>query len=115
MVGSVSKQIVLLPAMASWMERLKDRWKVKNTFQVVVILVVFACTGTTVALLARPLLHALFDPAEVPVWAEVLYYVFILPIYNIFLLFYGLLFGQFQFFWNFEKRFFARLFGKQNP
>lgn len=101
--------------MAGWMERLKDRWKVKNTFQVVIILVVFACTGTTVALLARPLLHALFAPEEVPTWATVLYYVLILPIYNVFLLFYGLLFGQFQFFWSFEKRFFARLFGRSDP
>lgn len=101
--------------MAGWMEKLKDRWKVKNTFQVVIILVVFACTGTTVALLARPLLQAFFSPAEVPLWAKVLYYVLILPIYNIFLLFYGLLFGQFRFFWDFEKRFFTRLFGKRRP
>ena len=100
--------------MASWIEKLKNRWKVKNTFQVVVILVVFACTGTTVALLARPILQALFAPGEVPAWAKVIYYVLILPIYNIFLLLYGLLFGQFTFFWNFEKRFFARLFGKKN-
>lgn len=101
--------------MATWMERLKERWKVKNTFQVAIILVVFACTGTTVALLARPLLHALFAPAEVPIWAKILYYVLILPIYNVFLLVYGFLFGQFNFFWSFEKRFFARLFGKKNP
>jgi hypothetical protein len=99
--------------MAGWMEKLKSRWKVKNTFQVIIILVVFACTGTTVALLARPLLHALFTPAEVPTWAKVLYYVFILPVYNLFLLLYGFLFGQFRFFWDFEKRFFNRLFGKK--
>jgi hypothetical protein len=101
--------------MAGWMEKLRDRWKVKNTFQVVIILIVFACTGTTVALLARPLLQAVFSPAEVPAWAQVLYYVLILPIYNLFLLFYGLLFGQFRFFWDFEKRFFARLFRKRAP
>ncbi len=101
--------------MAGWTERLRERWKVNSTFQVMVILVVFACTGTTVALIARPLLHAIFSPDEVPVWATILYYVLILPIYNLFLLLYGFVFGQFSFFWNFEKRFFSRLFGKRNP
>jgi O-antigen/teichoic acid export membrane protein len=99
--------------MASWNERLKERWKVKNTYQVVLILIVFACTGTTVALIARPVLHALFAPNDVPAWATVLYYVLILPIYNIFLLFYGLIFGQFRFFWEFERRFFGRIFNRK--
>lgn len=102
--------------MAGWTDKLKERWKVKNTFQVILILIVFACTGTTVALIAKPLLRALFQREDTPAWATVLYYVLILPIYNIFLLLFGLLFGQFSFFWNFEKRFFARLFGrKQQP
>ncbi|MBL7848478.1 MAG: prolipoprotein diacylglyceryl transferase [Cyclobacteriaceae bacterium] len=102
--------------MAGWTDKLKERWKVKNTFQVILILIVFACTGTTVALIAKPLLRALFQREDTPTWATVLYYVLILPIYNIFLLLFGLLFGQFSFFWNFEKRFFARLFGrKQQP
>jgi len=96
--------------MAHWTERLKDRWKVKNTFQVIIILIVFTCTGTTVALIAKPLLRVIFQPEAVPLWATILYYVLILPIYNVFLLFYGLIFGQFKFFWNFEKRFFTRLF-----
>ena len=94
-------------------EKLKDRWKVKNTFQVIIILIVFACTGTTVALIARPLLHAIFSPEDVPFWATVVYYILILPIYNIFLLLYGALFGKFRFFWNFEKRFFSRLLGRK--
>lgn len=102
--------------MARWTDQLKERWNVKNTYQVVIILVVFACTGTTVALLARPLLRAIFEPEQVPTWATLMYYVLILPLYNVFLLLYGLLFGQFKFFWNFEKRFFSRLFGaRRNP
>ena len=96
--------------MAGWSDKLKERWKVTSTFQVVIILVVFACTGTTVALIAKPVLRAIFSPLEVPLWATILYYVLILPIYNLFLLIYGFIFGQFAFFWNFEKRFFWRLF-----
>ena len=46
-----------------------------------------------------------------PLWVSVIYYILILPIYNIFLLLYGFIFGQFRFFWDFEKRFFNRIFG----
>ena len=98
--------------MAHWTERLKERWKVKSTFQVFIILVVFACTGTTVALLAKPLLRTIFEPEAIPTWATVLYYLLILPIYNVLLLFYGLVFWQFRFFWGFEKKLFTRLFSK---
>lgn len=95
----------------SWLDSLKERWKVGSLFQVIIILVVFACTGFTVLFLKRPLFAYLFDTSEVPVWATVVYYILILPVYNVFLLFYGFVFGQFRFFWNFEKRFFARLTG----
>jgi hypothetical protein len=43
------------------------------------------------------------------VLASVLYYLLILPVYNVLLLAYGFLFGQFHFFWEFEKRFMRRI------
>jgi hypothetical protein len=44
-------------------------------------------------------------------WASITYFILILPVYNVFLLFYGFVFGQFKFFWEFEKKFFKRIFG----
>jgi hypothetical protein len=96
----------------SWIDKLQSRWKVESVFQVVVILIVFACTGFTVLLIKRPLFNYIFIDGEIPWWASVLYYLLILPVYNVILLFYGFIFGQFRFFWNFEKRLFARLSGK---
>jgi len=93
----------------SWIDRLQKRWKVESVFQVIIILLVFACTGFTVLFLKRPLFAYLFDGGDIPWWASVLYYVLILPVYNLILLFYGFIFGQFRFFWNFERRLFARL------
>ncbi len=93
-----------------WIDRLQERWKVKNALQVVIILVVFAFTGTTVALIAKPTLHWIFAPEPVPYWAHLIYYILILPVYNLFLLLYGALFGQLKFFWGFEKRLFERIF-----
>jgi len=63
----------------------------------------------TVVYLMKPVLKFLFGE-HIPVWALILYCIFILPIYNIFLLFYGFLFGQFHFFWTFEKRLLKRVF-----
>ena len=93
----------------NWLDKLQARWKVKNVYQVLVILLVFACTGFTVLFIKKPLFYYWFPNAEMPVWASVLYYILILPVYNVFLLLYGSLFGQFRFFWEFEKRFFNRI------
>ena len=98
--------------MAKWIENLKNRWHLKNTWQVIIILIVFACTGTTVLFLKRPLFSLLFQDGEKHLWASITYYILILPIYNILLLAYGFVFGQFSFFWNFEKRFFRRIISK---
>jgi hypothetical protein len=91
-----------------WLQKLQQRWNVGSLWQVVSILIVFACTGLTVVAIMRPILHFCFGH-EIPRWARVLYYILILPIYNLVLLFYGFILGQFRFFWEFEKRFFRRI------
>jgi hypothetical protein len=98
-----------------WLQKLQQRWKAGSIWQVIAILLAFACTGFTVLYLMRPILFYFFGN-EIPGWAKVLYYMFILPVYNVILLFYGFIFGQFYFFLEFEKRFFRRLaslFGKK--
>jgi len=100
---------------AGWMERLGKRWGVSPT-RVLIILLAFACTGFTVMFLKRPLVAwASGSDGEQPLLFSVLYYVLILPIYNLILLIYGALLGQFRFFWEFEQRFFRRLFGRRPP
>lgn len=98
--------------MAGWIDKLKHRWNLTSAWQVIVILIVFACTGTTVLLLKRPLFSYLFPDGEKPWWASTTYYILILPAYNVLLLAYGFVFGQFKFFWEFEKRFFSRILSK---
>lgn len=93
----------------SWLHQLQVRWKVNSVSQVLLILTTFALTGTTVVYISKPLLAAIFGPDGVPVWAKFIYYILILPVYNLFLLAYGFLLGQFSFFWEFEKRFLNRL------
>ena len=94
----------------NWIERLKNRWKLKSAGQVVIVLLVFACTGFTILFIKKPLLHWLAGARGDTTLASILYYLFILPLYNVVLLAYGFLFGQFRFFWDFEKRFMERFF-----
>jgi hypothetical protein len=93
-----------------WIENLKRRWNVRKASQVFLILLAFACTGITVMLIKRPLLHWLTDEEHHSGLATVLYYILVLPLYNIVLLGYGFLFGQIAFFWGFEKRMMERFF-----
>lgn len=96
----------------NWVARLRERWGV-GTGQVFVILLVFACTGFTVLFLKKPVVAFFAGDGEQPLLFSVLYYVLILPVYNAILLVYGFLFGQFRFFWEFEKRFFGRMLGRK--
>lgn len=84
----------------------------KSPWQVLIILLVFACTGTTVLLVKRPLLTWMGGEGANTTLASIIYYLLILPFYNVLLLGYGLIFGQFNFFWEFERRFFKRIFSK---
>ncbi|MEM8965108.1 MAG: DUF6787 family protein [Bacteroidota bacterium] len=94
----------------SWIEKLKDRWEVRSAWQVIVILIVFACTGFSVLYLKQPLYNLAGITPETSAWIRVPFYLLtILPAYQILLLGYGFIFGQFRFFWNFEKKMLSRL------
>ena len=94
----------------NWLEKLKKRWNLQSGLQVVVVLIVFACTGFTILFIKKPVLTWLAGDEGNSTLASVLYYIFILPLYNVILLIYGFIFGQFKFFWAFEKRFMERFF-----
>lgn len=87
-----------------WLEKLKERWQVNSIAQVLIILVVFACTGFSVLYLKRFALSFFIDRGFDPTWVRVIYYILLLPIYNVILLAYGFLFGQSKFFLNFVRR-----------
>ncbi len=93
------------------MKRLKERWGIHSNFQLVMILIVFAVTGSSAAKLANPLTNFLGITAQShAAWIYWLVRILIIfPIYQILLLFFGFIFGQFRFFWNFEKKMLSRM------
>jgi hypothetical protein len=93
----------------SWITKLKTRWGLDSVWQVVVVLIVFACTGFTVLFIKEPLLDWIRGDNEQQWWMSVLYFVLILPVYNALLLGFGFIFGQFNFFWKYEKKTLERM------
>ncbi len=103
-----------------FLKKLQNKWGLANLKQVLLVLLVFACTGFTVLFLKKPLFALIgLQQFSGTVLGTVLYLLLILPLYQAVLLFYGFVFGQFHFFWNFEKKMFQRMGkvfqSKKNP
>ena len=93
------------------MKKLKERWNVTSNWQLTKIFIVFAITGYSSLLLAIPFLNMIGIPETFqPHWLyRVLRILLIFPIYQVLLVFIGFVFGEFYFFWQFEKKMLDRL------
>lgn len=93
------------------MEKLKQRWGLKSNFQVAIVLLVFAITGSTSAYIAKPILSYLgINKTDMHVLLYVVLYILIIfPIYKVMLLTIGTLFGQHHFFKNFLIKMLSRM------
>lgn len=100
------------------LEKLKRRWNIQNNFQVIIILTVFAITGSATVYLKKIIFDLIEITPETHFGIKIpVYILVILIVYNVLLLAVGLVFGQFRFFWEFEKKFFSRFLfrRKQTP
>ncbi|MCM4163097.1 MULTISPECIES: DUF6787 family protein [unclassified Arenibacter] len=99
------------------MKKLKQRWGVNSNLQLFIIFIVFSITGSSSVYAAKPFLNWIglhrenFSPDFL--WGGLIYLTFrillIFPIYQFLLVIYGWLFGQFRFFWEFEKKMLGRM------
>ena len=93
------------------MEKLKQRWGINSNWQIAVIFIVFAVTGSTASYIGKPILSFLNITPEsfnsIVYWVIRILILFIM--YQFLLVFFGWLFGQYKFFWNFEKKMLKRL------
>jgi hypothetical protein len=94
------------------LEKLKQRWGVEHFWQVVLIMFIFSICGMTVLYIREFVFDWLGLGQSTPLWEEaVAWLVIVFPSYQILFLFYGFIFGQFEFVWRFEKKNFRRLKG----
>ena len=94
--------------------RLKAKWGIESNLQFWLIMIAFSITGSSLGFIVRPTLEFLGFGKDthwtiyVPMYILIAY-----PSYQIMLIFWGSLLGQFQFFWEFEKKMLRR-FGFKN-
>ncbi|MEC4003855.1 DUF6787 family protein [Flavobacterium sp. SUN052] len=88
------------------MANFKERWNIKSDWQIFVIILVFAITGLSSSYISKPFLALIGIYKETTsAWIYYpIYVVLIFPFYQILLVLYGFLLGQFKFFWAFEKK-----------
>jgi fructose-specific phosphotransferase system IIC component len=82
-----------------FLNRLKRKWKLENLFQVILVLCVFALTGTTVVLLKSFIFGYIGIDNSTSIPSKiVLYIIFVIPLYQILLIGFAFLLGQQKFF-----------------
>ncbi len=84
----------------SWLTRLQEKWELNSITQVIIVLIVFSLTGTTIAL-TKLFFMSFFGLEDANALAKILIGVLA---YQVLILIYGTLLGQFRFFWNKEKK-----------
>lgn len=93
------------------MNKLKERWGIESNLQIAIIIMVFAITGSTATYIGKPILGFLNITPET--FSSVVYWtlriVILFIMYQCLLVFFGWLFGQYAFFWNFEKKMLSRI------
>jgi hypothetical protein len=97
------------------MKRLKEKWNITSNFQLLIIFFVFSVTGSLALWAAKPLLGVLGVKKDLlsPWLFWPVRILIIFPTYQILIVIIGALFGQFKFFWAFEKKMLVRLGFKQ--
>jgi|TARA_B100000530_G_C15708126_1_gene388816 hypothetical protein len=85
---------------------LKDKWNLKSNFQLVIILIVFAITGSGSLYISKPLMEFLSISSEnMDIYLYwILRFIIVTVVYQFVLLLVAFVFGQFNWFWNFEKK-----------
>lgn len=92
------------------LQNLKKRWGITSNLQLAIIFIVFSITGSASAWLSKPFCFWLGITKEsLEFWFIPVRLLLIFPIYQILLVFIGFLFGQYKFFWAFEKKILKRI------
>jgi hypothetical protein len=89
----------------SIVQKLKEKWKIASNLDLLLIMLVFSLAGVGVSLGRKPIFALLGITSRTPLWIKICVYLpLVVPLYQISLVFFGFLLGQFDFFWNKQKQ-----------
>ena len=84
---------------------LKQKWGIQSNWDLLAIMTVFSLAGMMISVCRKPIFLSLGITPNKPFWLKACVYVpLIFPLYQMSLLVFGFLLGQFGFFWDKEKR-----------
>lgn len=91
------------------MDKLKKRWGITSSFQLIIILLVFSATGSLTLVVKSYFFDVIGITSDTPLYILIpLYIISIIPIYWILLLILGSILGQHKFFLAFGKKSISR-------
>ena len=91
-----------------FMDKLKNLFRVSSTYQLIVVFIVFGITGS-LSLVISEYISGFFHLDNI-----ILSIIFVLVIYQVLLIIIGTLFGEFDYFWEMEKKIISRFKFKKN-
>lgn len=91
-------------------KRLENKWILTYKWEMIRVFIVFAVTGSSSVFVGRPIMRLIGITKENlnPILYWILFIIIGLIFYQILLVTFGWLFGQFKFFWEFEKKMLRR-------
>ncbi|BAO77492.1 DUF6787 family protein [Winogradskyella sp. PG-2] len=117
-IASIITCILLLKFTLWIFKRLENKWVLDYKWEMIRVFMVFAVTGSSSLYIGRPIIKLLGITKENldPTIYWILFITVGLVFYQILLVTFGWLFGQFKFFWEFEKKMLNRfgLFKEKN-
>ena len=91
-----------------FMDKLKKLFRVSSTYQLIVVFIVFGITGS-LSLVISAYISDFFNLDNI-----ILSIITVLVIYQVLLIIIGTLFGEFDYFWDMEKKILSRFKFRKN-
>lgn len=110
-IATIVLYFIMLKITLWLFKKLEKKWILTYKWEMIRVFLVFAMTGSSSVFISKPLFNLLgINKENFNIIIYWILYVFVgLIFYQILLVTFGWLFGQFQFFWNFEKKMLIRI------
>ena len=96
------------------LEKTRKFFKTKTYLQLFIIFLVFAVSGSLSVIVSEPVVKYIgLEIIDNVVLKTIVRIIIIFPLYQVILLIIGTIFGQFKYFWEFEKKFWKRFIVKK--
>ncbi len=109
-IATIALFFALLKLTLFIFKKLENKWILDYKWEMIRVFIVFAVTGSSSMFVGRPIMKLIGITKENlnPMLYWVLFIIIGLLFYQILLVIFGWIFGQFQFFWEFEKKMLRR-------